>query len=188
MKKTHYFIAVPIADEVKKQIAEWKEGIASAFPFRTWVHQQDYHITLAFLGYVPPAKIDKICQIIGEVAKCHAPFALSLSEIQTFGNRTAPRILWQGVEKEEKLFALQRDVHAACIDIGFSLGKRPFTPHITIARKWQGNEVFCLNDLQMKPRVNATFPVGQIVLYQTHLDRTPKYEALALFPLSKNNF
>ncbi|SFA39643.1 2'-5' RNA ligase [Parageobacillus thermantarcticus] len=185
MKKTHYFIAVPIADEVKKQIAGWKEGIASTFPFRTWVHQQDYHITLAFLGYVPPMKIDEICKTMEQVAKRHAPFALSLSEIQTFGNRTAPRILWQGVEKEEKLFALQRDVYAACIDIGLSLEKRPFTPHITIARKWQGNEAFSLNDLQMRPRINATFPVGQIVLYQTHLERTPKYEALALFPLSK---
>lgn len=187
MKKTHYFIAVPIADEVKKQIADWKEGIAATFPFRTWVHQQDYHITLAFLGYVPPAKIEELCQMIRQVAKRHAPFALSLSEIQMFGNRTAPRILWQGVEKEEKLFALQRDVYAACTAIGFSLEKRPFTPHITIARKWQGNEGFQLRDLQMKPRVSETFPVGQIVLYQTHLDRTPKYEALALFPLSKDN-
>ena len=185
MKKTHYFIAVPVADEVKKQIAQWREEIVSHFPFRTWVHEEDYHITLAFLGYVSPTKMDMICKTMMQVAKRHAPFSLSLSEIHTFGNRTAPRILWKGVEKEERLFALQRDVYAACTDIGFSLDKRPFTPHITIARKWQGTEDFRLDELKQKSRVTATFSVHEMVLYQTHLERTPKYEALDLFPLSQ---
>ena len=185
MKQTHYFIAVPMAAEVKKQIAQWKEQIAFAFPFRTWVHEEDYHITLAFLGHVPQAKVEEVREKMAEVAVRHTPFSLSLSEIRTFGDRTAPRILWQGVEKEEKLWVLQRDVYTACTDIGFSLDKRPFTPHITIARKWQGSEAFRLEELKQKPRIAATFSVREIVLYQTHLDRTPKCEAIASFPFSE---
>jgi 2'-5' RNA ligase len=184
MRKTHYFIAVPLANDVKERLAKWQETVAPRFPFRSWVHKEDYHITLAFLGDASVEQLQSVCQAMEQITKHHSPFSLSLATIGTFGNLDAPRILWQGVEKEEKLTALQRDVYAACVDIGFSLDRRPFKPHITVARKWQGEDEFRLDELRKGKTSEGSFLVDRIVLYQTHLDRLPKYEAIASFPLS----
>ncbi len=56
MKRSHYFIAVPLTAEAKQAIARFSSNAAPSLPFRTWVHEEDYHITLAFLGDVPPKK------------------------------------------------------------------------------------------------------------------------------------
>ncbi|WP_060788031.1 RNA 2',3'-cyclic phosphodiesterase [Geobacillus zalihae] len=183
MKRSHYFIAVPLTSEAKQAIARFSGDAASSLPFRTWVHEEDYHITLAFLGDVPPKKMAPLCEAMAAVAAKSAPFSLALAGLGTFGERTAPRVFWQGVETEEALNGLRRDVYEACMKLGFSLDRRPFAPHITIARKWQGAEPFRPDRLRSLAAAKVVFSVPEIVLYRTNMERTPKYEAIAVFPL-----
>jgi 2'-5' RNA ligase len=55
-----------------------------------------------------------------------------------------------------------------------------------MARKWRGDVPFqkeqltIWKELQPEP---LPFLAGEVVLYQTHLHQTPKYEAIKLFPL-----
>jgi RNA 2',3'-cyclic 3'-phosphodiesterase len=186
MRKTHYFIAIPIPAEVSEQLEKLQNELKELFPFRNWVHKQDYHITLAFLGDASSKQLDEVKRAMEQTVKRHHSFWLTLDQICTFGNRSAPRILWQGVKEEPKLRELREDVYNACIDIGFSLDKRPFAPHITIARKWQGAEEFDLekiNKISENKGENKRFRAEHVVLYQTHLERVPKYEPLSIFPL-----
>ncbi|WMT42096.1 2'-5' RNA ligase family protein [Paenibacillus sp. D2_2] len=44
------FIAIPIPSAVKQVIADWCEEQRDQLSFRKWVHQEDYHITVQFLG------------------------------------------------------------------------------------------------------------------------------------------
>ena len=77
---------------------------------------------------------------------------------------------------------------SACEEAGFELETRPFRPHITLARKWIGEEAFqqtlleIWNELQSEP---LAFQANEVVLYQTHLHKTPKYEAIQVFPLTE---
>ncbi|WP_044894461.1 RNA 2',3'-cyclic phosphodiesterase [Bacillus alveayuensis] len=186
MRKKHYFIAVPIPLEIRERLAALQSQLKESLSFRNWVHQQDYHITLAFLGEASFIQLEQVKQAMEQIAKSHRSFMLTLDKIGTFGNRLAPRILWQGVKEEPKLYELRDDVYRACIDIGFSLDKRPFAPHITLARKWQGEHEFDVtkvNNIFENKDKNEKFIVERIVLFQTHLDRTPKYEPLFVFPL-----
>ncbi|KPC97561.1 2',5' RNA ligase family [Geobacillus sp. BCO2] len=157
MKRNHYFIAVPLTAEVKQAIARFSNEAAPSLPFRTWVHEQDYHITLAFLGDVPLEKMAPLGEAMTAVAARCAPFSLALAGLGTFGERTSPRIFWQGVETEAQLHALRRDVYEACMKLGFSLDRRPFAPHITIARKWQGTEPFHPDRSVRLPRPRRCF-------------------------------
>ncbi|WJP99864.1 RNA 2',3'-cyclic phosphodiesterase [Geobacillus stearothermophilus] len=183
MKRSHYFIAVPLTSEAKQAIARFSGDASSSLPFRTWVHEEDYHITLAFLGDVPPGKIAPLCEAMAAVAAKSAPFSLALAGLGTFGERTAPRIFWQGVKEEAALNELRRDVYEACLALGFSLDRRPFAPHITIARKWQGEAPFQPEALRSLPAASTVFSVPEIVLYRTNMEKTPKYETIAAFPL-----
>ncbi|AGT33162.1 2'-5' RNA ligase [Geobacillus genomosp. 3] len=183
MKRNHYFIAVPLTAEAKHAIARFAADAAPSLPFRTWVHEQDYHITLVFLGDVPPEKMGPLWEAVSAAASRYAPFSLALAGLGTFGERTAPRIFWQGVKAEKTLDALRRDVYEACLRLGFSLDRRPFAPHITIARKWRGAAPLQPEALRSLPAASAVFSVPEIVLYRTNMEQTPKYEAIASFPL-----
>ncbi|MBB5355112.1 2'-5' RNA ligase [Anoxybacillus mongoliensis] len=175
----YYFLAVPVPSEVKKQLhhfmSQWKA------PFRLFVHEEDYHITLAFLGKVTEEERKQIAERMPEAVRKHKAFSLQLSEVYSFGSR----ILWYGVKEESCLFSLRQDVYDVCKKIGFSLDARPFTPHITLAKKWNGSFPFSLETYPRKMGgEDVQFFVHDVVLYETHVNETPKYKPLMRFPLS----
>ncbi|MFD6439698.1 2'-5' RNA ligase family protein, partial [Peribacillus sp. NPDC060186] len=50
---THFFFALVLPDDIKTYLNDVTEQIKSEFPFKKWLHQADYHITMAFLGNAP---------------------------------------------------------------------------------------------------------------------------------------
>lgn len=51
MEGHHYFFALLLPQDIKSYLQEKCEQIKMDFPFKRWVHHEDYHITLAFLGH-----------------------------------------------------------------------------------------------------------------------------------------
>ena len=186
--QTHYFLALALPPETKELLFKWRKMLDPRLPFKSWVHPEDLHITLAFLGGQASFKqLTSIKKEMPEIAKEHQHFTLQLNGLGTFGKSDSPRILWAGVEESEPLTALQKDIYQACTDLGFSLDKRKFTPHITMARKWKSETPFSTNDLNeiVQPKEDQSlFKAEHFVLYQTHLNRTPKYQPLSIFSLS----
>jgi 2'-5' RNA ligase len=184
--KTHYFIAVPIEKEQQTVIQNWLTVNNDKLPFQSWVHNEDYHITLAFLGHVDSInQLNKLSELIKDKVVKIDPFLLSLKGIDVFGKKDAPRIFWAGVDDSESLHYLQSEVYQACTKSGFTLDSKPFRPHITIARRWKSEIPFIKPDeFQEALQVNnASFKVKKIHLYRTHLDRVPKYKTMEVFPL-----
>lgn len=179
----HYFIAVTLQEHVKDALANWKERAEESLPFRSFVHRDDYHITLSFLGRVESDRMEKLQQDLQKLAQL-PQFPLSLKKFQIFGEQAAPRIFWIGVNEEPALFQLQEHVQHICENNGFMLEKRPYRPHITIARKWKGEEAFHLEEMDELPPLN--FVVEKVTLYETHIDRKPKYEAVCEVILQKS--
>jgi RNA 2',3'-cyclic 3'-phosphodiesterase len=114
-------------------------------------------------------------------------FSLTLDHYGTFGKSDSPRILWLGAQPSEILQRVRGRVYGVCEDAGFQLDKRPFSPHITVGRKWNRDFPFTsewLNSFQ--PPDTHLFTAREIVLYRTHVDRLPKYEAIYTKPLHAN--
>lgn len=185
-RETHYFWAVRIPDDVKQVIHDELTQIKSIFPFKRWVNLNDYHITLAFLGSVPPQKRPSVIRLVGDAMKSQKAFMLEIEGLNVFGPPKSPRVFWGAVNEEKQLFQLQEIVHKTCVAAGFSLDTRPYHPHITLARKWGGNEDFKMADLvthnPFKEKI-LSFQVSEIVLYKSNLESTPKYESIAAFSL-----
>ncbi|MEH7461666.1 RNA 2',3'-cyclic phosphodiesterase [Bacillus thuringiensis] len=171
----HYFIAVKLPNEIKNILAEWKEIVEGTTPFRSWVYKEDYHITLSFLGSAEERQLEKLKLDLQQLAKM-SRFSLTLQGCHTFGVKEQPRVFWVGVKEERALFDLQKQVYTICEKNGFQLETRPYHPHITVARKWKGEEAFDKNQLPvLPPRI---FEVETVTLYETHVERVPKYEAI----------
>jgi RNA 2',3'-cyclic 3'-phosphodiesterase len=185
-EKTHYFLAVRLPDSIKAKLAEEREQLQKNFHFQRWVHEQDYHITLAFLGFAEDNQLIAIEKLVPEFIKEEKASTLSISHLGTFGMKTSPRIFWVGMNESHELQNLRNKVYTACEQAGFQLEKRPFHPHITLARKWNGEEEFNLDLLKSQTpflEESLSFQATDVVLYKTNLLQTPKYENLITFSL-----
>lgn len=184
--KNHYFWAVRLPDTIKQNIQNEMTNVKEIFQFKRWVHQNDYHITLAFLGSMDQQQLQPAIDLVGNAIKNEKAFPLQIQGLNIFGNHKSPRIFWAGVHQENKLFQLQAIVYEKCQEAGFTLENRPYSPHITLARKWIGDEDFKLELLEKyNPfRENPlSFQAGEVVLYKTNLEQIPKYEPIVAFSL-----
>lgn len=184
--QTHYFFAVRIPEETKTVMKTHLEKLKVKIPFHRWVHHEDLHITLAFLGFAPPESLVKAEKNVKEAIRGLKPFPLQINRLGIFGRENNPRVFWADTFESNELQLLRRKVFSACEQAGFQLETRPFRPHITLARKWVGNEPFykelldVWEELQPEP---LAFMARDVVLYQTHLQKTPKYEEKAVFAI-----
>lgn len=178
---THYFIAIGLPEDVRHKVETERNKLKQAFPFKKWVHPQDYHITLAFLGAATEEQRSELTAILNEDTYDIDSFTLNINKLGVFGSQDSPRIFWLGVEENSTLHRLRENVYEKCKKAGFTLETRPFHPHITLARKWAGSEKFSHDMLMSKftlAEANPSFQVEQFSLFQTHLNKEPKYEAI----------
>ncbi|WP_456277946.1 RNA 2',3'-cyclic phosphodiesterase [Bacillus sp. AK128] len=186
MTNTHYFLAIPIPQATKQLYLEWRQLVKEKLPFKSWVHHEDYHITLVFLGDASFSKIQEVKTEMKRISSEYKGFPLQLRGLGYFGRKESPRVFWGGVEVSPSLLQLQQEVFKACQNLGFQLEKRSYSPHMTLARRWGEKTEFPYQELEQlfQPKDELlSFNVENIVLYQTHLNRSPKYQPLAIFPL-----
>ncbi len=187
-RKPHFFFAVSLPEETKQELDKACLSLKDTLPFKRWVHPEDYHITLAFLGSALEERLATAKSLVEISLKEEKSFPLHIHQLGVFGKADEPRIFWADTLKENRLMTIRDKVYTSCIQAGFQLEERPFKPHITLARKWAGNTSFHPNLLKINNPFKETplsFEANEVVLYQTHLEREPKYEKMAIFPLIK---
>ncbi|RST76450.1 RNA 2',3'-cyclic phosphodiesterase [Siminovitchia acidinfaciens] len=186
MHSSHYFFAMTLPDDVKAHLSKISERLKVDFPFKSWVHREDYHITLAFLGNADQRRLAEAASNVKGALKDCQSFQVALNQAGTFGRTDSPRILWVNTTESSSLSGVRDKVFTACERAGFELETRPFKPHITLARKWTGQGVF--QSLSVKESLapllpGSIFTLEEATLYRTRLDRTPKYEKVESFKL-----
>ncbi|GIP29627.1 RNA 2',3'-cyclic phosphodiesterase [Paenibacillus sp. J23TS9] len=185
------FIAIKLSEDLKSKLEEWREHYQQEFAFKTWTHREDYHITLQFLGDVEPVRVPAISQKLQTIAHQFHPFKLKFGKAGIFGVGTSPKVLWAGViDYNHMLNQLQEAVTIGMEEFGFVKESRPYHPHITIARKYTGNEPFQLDSvpsllpqtaLKGQEEGEAFWTINEFVLFSTHLHDRPMYEILESF-------
>ncbi|WP_342432669.1 RNA 2',3'-cyclic phosphodiesterase [Neobacillus sp. FSL H8-0543] len=185
-QQAHYFFAVKLPEETKVILKSHIEKLKGTLPFSRWVHYEDLHITLAFLGYAPVEKLRLANENVHESLRHSNILELKINQLGIFGNQDSPRIFWADTLESPELQNVRKKVFHACFEAGFQLETRPFRPHITLARKWEGEGSFHNHMLDIWQEIQPgplTFKASEVVLYQTHLQKTPKYEVKTAFQL-----
>jgi RNA 2',3'-cyclic 3'-phosphodiesterase len=122
------FFALSLPPTVSDELDGLCEGIQRA----RWALDNDYHITLSFLGEVSPHRMSDVIAAAREVLA--PPFTLELNGAGVFPHRGEPRVLWIGLKPEERLMSLQRSLESALARSDFQLERRKYHPHVTLAR------------------------------------------------------
>lgn len=181
MKGHHYFIALSLPEHVKEQLHTKTTLLRQMYDFKKWVHRDDFHLTLAFLGASEKQKWQNCMEKVSEQIKNFSAFPLSLTHFGVFGQPKKPRIFWCGPQYEERLFTLQEKVYEACKQSGYTLDTKPFNPHITIARQYNNETYFTEENIRACNAIieeGICFQACQVSLFETHMDKVPKYQEI----------
>ncbi|KPH71581.1 MULTISPECIES: RNA 2',3'-cyclic phosphodiesterase [Bacillaceae] len=182
----HYFIAIQLSKELQNTFALWQNKLQGVLPYKQWYNKKDLHITLKFLGAVNDEKLEELTTHLKRVEELPA-FSLEVGTLGTFGNPKSPRVLWAGVERVEPLIKVQQIVEQGAFEVGFPKENRNYSPHITLAKKWNGKIGFSYGDVLEKLKKEftskATMHVSEITLFQIHPNRKQKYEPIKKYKL-----
>ena len=184
------FVAIdlppPVRSALERTIAVLRES--GLGPLR-WVAPKKVHLTLKFLGDVPPERVPKLGDAVTEAVQGHSPLSLHLAQGGMFPNGRAPRVVWLGLGGGvEALASLQRDVERALAQLGFPAEERPFRPHLTLARvavRMPEEQAARLSALLVEADGgHETFRVDQLSLMQSTLRPSgAEYRRLPTVPL-----
>ncbi len=189
------FIAIALDQRARAALQQLQDTLRRkpGMQAARWVAPGNVHLTLKFLGDAPADDIPLIAEALRERCAGHAPFRLALSGLGCFPNARQPRIVWVGLQGDTAaLLGLQRDVEAALDDLGYPPERRPFSPHLTIARVHQSAKRSDLESLGRgveRATVGelAALPVDTVRLMRSDLrPEGPIYSELAAIPLAAN--
>jgi 2'-5' RNA ligase len=184
------FFAIPIPDDRKARIDEGLAAFKKDWPDVRWVHPEDYHFTLRFLGGLQAEAMTRLlAQVRGEGLP-FPPFTLNLQGISSFPPQRDRGVLWIGLNATPpELLNLQMRLEQAVQALGFEAETRPFTPHLTIGRFKSHDAAGIMERLpEFAAQEFGQFTCREYVLMKRRYgardhEARPLYEVLARFPV-----
>src|SRR5512139_1568460 len=131
--KIRSFIAVDLDASVQAALRRLLAQCAELRCEVRWVRAAGLHVTLKFLGWVAPARLEQVHATLSTAVAEQPPLPVRARGLGAFPSWRRPRVLWVGLEAEG-LAALAARVDEAMSRLGFEPEKRAFTPHITLGR------------------------------------------------------
>lgn len=118
--------------EVPRDVAFALSMKKGGLPGARWIDQENYHITLRYLGEVDWRIARDVTDVLERFSR-HERFTVRLNRLDAFGGHK-PRALYAGVETNESLNRLQAAQERVLQQIGLPPDNRKFSPHVTLAR------------------------------------------------------
>ncbi|GAA0484690.1 RNA 2',3'-cyclic phosphodiesterase [Salinibacillus aidingensis] len=177
----HYFIGIPIPEELRSWLSSWQEEISSAAMYKTWTNEEDFHITLKFLGGMNTAQFDRVAELIDNLEPPEV-FFTEIGDLGFFGKKSQPRVVWAGVDPSPSLLGLQNQIEEKLSELGIEQDHRPYKPHITLAKKWADPDSSLPSREELKG--NLPGPITQRMLidefhiYQIEPQKEVKYKPI----------
>lgn len=100
-----------------------------------WASHEQLHLTLKFLGDIPPDSLAELTRTLQEICRASIPFRLRACGLSRFPVSGPPRVIWVGLEGDlAQLQALQSAISLATEKWSEHHETRAFHPHLTIGR------------------------------------------------------
>lgn len=128
-----------------------------------WVAPKNWHLTLRFLGNINQTQLQCIINKVTTALASIPQFAMALTELALFPQVTNAHTLIFKTTALVELTQLALTIDREVTTCGIAPDKRPFKPHLTVARL---NRKFELpaNQINLATR---HFPVDAVKLYQS---------------------
>jgi len=127
------FVALEIPSAVRANLAELLKTLRAVSPRTRWVRPENLHVTLKFIGEAHEAKFSAIRNALAGVHSDES-VRIDFRGLGFFPNEKHPRVFWAGIEASPNLKILAAEIEQTTEKLGIPREKRPFSPHLTLAR------------------------------------------------------
>lgn len=168
-EKKRLFIGIPLPNQLKKEISEAKAK-AEEYINGRWIKVENIHLTLKFLGYCEVEIINQINEAVAAAVSREQAFNLSTTEFGCFPKKERARIVWLGLERDDRLDRIQSGIEEGLAALGFEKEDRKYHPHLTVVRckKPVNVDLDAVNNLV---KIRTKMPVNAVNLYESVLTR-----------------
>jgi 2'-5' RNA ligase len=188
--RARLFVALDLPEVLRAGIVAWGRGALSDPALRP-VAPEALHITLAFLGYLPEKEIPHLATLV-EACGGSAP-SIELGEPAPRPERGRPR-LFALPAKSPGAIELQAGLSERLVEARlYEPEKRPFWPHVTVARvrrEERGSKLPALTGKRPGPlpkNLSQLFRCVRMTLYRSELKpQGAKYTPLAQVDLPED--
>jgi 2'-5' RNA ligase len=172
------FLALDLPAEARRALAGWRDGLVAGREDLRPVREAALHVTLVFLGWQDERAADAIAQAAFAHAAGAAP-RLTPRGVRALPPRD-PRLFALDLEDEGERATTLQAAASGALEAGgwYRPEKRPFWPHLTLARVKRGRRrVASLPDI---PAPGEPFAAAGLTLYRSTLrPQGALYEPLA---------
>ncbi len=179
------FIALEFPPEVKSRIYSDLKKEMQEKPELKWVTRDNLHLTLKFLGEIPENQVEKLAREL-ESLKKEKKIEVKLGGLGSFLDHGSVRVLWIGIDRgNREIEKLAKKVENLTAKLGFPREKRPFVPHLTVARaRKHSKRRFRPTDFKTELNI-PPFTVNELILFKSTLTpEGPIYEKLKVIKLN----
>ena len=170
----HYFIGVKLPIELSRQLVHSRDGWQLEQTHKKLPPAEDLHITLVYLGAVESGKLNSLMLALEDIDSLRS-MIVTLSGISTFGNPATPRVIYAAIKEQPELNELQSTVIEKCLDLSLPLDRKKFVPHITLAKKWRGQQDHFSKDMHI---ASNKFNIKEFSLFSIKPGVIPSYQAI----------
>jgi RNA 2',3'-cyclic 3'-phosphodiesterase len=165
--KIRAFFGVPLPETQRERLSDFIQGCSQAAPAFRW-SAANLHLTVRFIGSV---ELDLVEGIARRVQESPGPaFPIALGELGAFRRSRLARVVWLGVRSGgDELRALAEQVERECRTVGLEPERRPYRPHLTLARA-RARDGAAVPDLPPLPPLEP-WMATELVLYSSHPGR-----------------
>ena len=128
------FYALVPSEAEKRNILRWQENLETASESGGFPPTENLHMTLQFLGEIPPERVEALKEILTATAGNYRPFSITLDTYGWFPGKGHER-LWFLTGNGPEAAEVSDELGEALTESGFSVEDRAFIPHITLARR-----------------------------------------------------
>jgi 2'-5' RNA ligase len=181
------FVALDVPEAVRAALAELSARLKKTCQSARWARLEGVHITLKFIGEVPPETLEKIRRALGDLPG-FAPIKLRFACLGFFPSARRPRVFWAGVEAGPQLAELAAAIEMKLEPLGIAPEKRAFHPHLTLARfePAQGTQALSAAVEALGAPEFGSENFTEFHLYQSVLKRSgAEYSHLVTYPFSR---
>ncbi len=185
MQQLRLFWAVNLPVETKKKLSDIQSKLRDVSCDAKWVEEANLHFTLKFLGNVEVSDAPALVDAVKAALTGIPAFTVRPRGMGFFPGAARPRVLWVGLQEElDRLQKICQLINSAHLPLGFPLEKRPFSPHLTLARLRSGKGaetlVVKVNEISSDVERIGSLKIKSVDLMQSELSRRgPVYTPLA---------
>jgi 2'-5' RNA ligase len=169
------FVAIELDEQATGELVRLSDVLRGRVEQRapaarlTWVPRERMHLTVRFIGEVGEPQAERIRTSLAPPLLTEA-FGLTFEGAGAFPPHGPPRVLWAGIGGGSgRLAAVEREITARLLDCGIAAEKRPYRPHLTLARVREPDGLRTTSLFDGLDRTIGTSPVTAITLLESRV-------------------